>query len=701
MKSNNSRIAGGNVVLISLLSTFAVAQESPWPMFRHDLKHSGYTPYTGPATPTLAWTFPVNDGIVSSPTIGTDGTIYFGAGWHFLSTDDHDFYALYPDGTLKWSFEGGSGFFSSAALGPDDTIYVTCLDGHLYALQDMGTHAQQQWKTYLDYSFALSSPAVGHDGTVYVGSPSFAFYAISPTDGAIEWGWYSNWCIISSPAIGDDGIIYVGSKDHYLYAFDDAAETFAWRFSTGAFYDGHLVDSSPAIGPDGTIYFGTDQYGAAGQTPVPVETSFWAVNPDGTLKWSFDIGDGVESSPAIGPDGTIYFGSYDGYLYALTDTGSAGLLKWKFETGDAIDGSPTVDGDGVIYFGSRDANVYALYPDGSEKWTFPVGDGIECSPTIDGNGFLYIGSFDGILYALGTGLPGIGTPDVGVVSVQVPPQLAVNGVYVPLGTVRNYRVAGEECEVSCVIEAGETIVYSDTISVSIPGGGSSEVIFSPWQVGGHGGVEYTVTMTTLLPGDENMDNDERSIQTVAARTNRYISFGSDNAGGSVAFQVEMTASAYFAGSVGVLGWVGEPDENGMSRVADTAYYSDAWPAVIQVGDCEIVPAATYVIRGTFDGSNFGDPLEVSTILRPTPKFWADVAGEFSSGAWSGPNGVVNIDDIMASVQRFQQLDAAPHLTWVDIEPEVPNAVLNFTDIFQIVQGFKGLPYPFSDPADCP
>ena len=41
------------------------------------------------------------------------------------------------------------------------------------------------------------------------------------------------------------------------------------------------------------------------------------------------------------------------------------------------------------------------------------------------------------------------------------------------------------------------------------------------------------------------------------------------------------------------------------------------------------------------------------------------------------------------------------MTWVDVDPEVPNAVLNFTDIFQIVQGFKGEPYPFRNPADCP
>ena len=38
---------------------------------------------------------------------------------------------------------------------------------------------------------------------------------------------------------------------------------------------------------------------------------------DGTLKWKFQTGSTIESSPAIASDGTIYVGSWDGYLYAI------------------------------------------------------------------------------------------------------------------------------------------------------------------------------------------------------------------------------------------------------------------------------------------------------------------------------------------------------------------------------------------------
>lgn len=51
-----------------------------------------------------------------------------------------------------------------------------------------------------------------------------------------------------------------------------------------------------------------------------------SLNPDGSLKWKYETGDTVESSPAIGLDGTIYVGSLDHYLYAIKSK-SFGLAK--------------------------------------------------------------------------------------------------------------------------------------------------------------------------------------------------------------------------------------------------------------------------------------------------------------------------------------------------------------------------------------
>ncbi len=50
--------------------------------------------------------------------------------------------------------------------------------------------------------------------------------------------------------------------------------------------------------------------------------SLYAIRPDGSLRWTFETDDRIRSSPSIGPDGTIYFGSFDGRLYAVHPDGT-------------------------------------------------------------------------------------------------------------------------------------------------------------------------------------------------------------------------------------------------------------------------------------------------------------------------------------------------------------------------------------------
>jgi len=185
-----------------------------------------------------------------------------------------------------------------------------------------------------------------------------------------------------------------------------------------------------------------------------------------------------------------------------------------------------------------------------------------------------------------------------------------------------------------------------------------------------------------------------------APKNRYITFEPQGAG-SVAYQVSMTASMYFPGSIGVLGWVGPPAPNRTAEIVAAPFFSDAWPSKVHVGDCKIVPVATYEVQDSPDGTIFGAPVSVSTIPAPTSKFWGDCVGDFDGVLWSPPNGVQNISDVQAAIVTFQAGASAAPLTWMDVEPEVPNRIVNINDVFALILAFKGEPYPFADPADCP
>jgi outer membrane protein assembly factor BamB len=61
----------------------------------------------------------------------------------------------------------------------------------------------------------------------------------------------------------------------------------------------------------------------------------------------------------------VYFGSDDGYLYALN--AANGSLIWNYSTGGPVKSSPAVV-DCVVYVGSNDGKVYAI---GTNQGVFP------------------------------------------------------------------------------------------------------------------------------------------------------------------------------------------------------------------------------------------------------------------------------------------------------------------------------------------
>jgi outer membrane protein assembly factor BamB len=66
---------------------------------------------------------------------------------------------------------------------------------------------------------SYSTPAIGRDGTVYVGGGNKKFYAIR--DGALVWESQdaTTWDFNCSPSIGPDGTVYCGDADGWLWAF--------------------------------------------------------------------------------------------------------------------------------------------------------------------------------------------------------------------------------------------------------------------------------------------------------------------------------------------------------------------------------------------------------------------------------------------------------------------------------------------------
>jgi len=333
--------------------------DSPWPMASHDVRHSGRSPYNTTQNPdgVEKWRFACGE-INSGIAIDNIGMIYFG--------DMHGLRALFPNGTQKWMQPIGD-TFSVPAIDQNRTIYIGTMysSPYLYALYSINGTLKWAYRVSNDIE---SSPAIGEDGTIYFGDWSGWIHALNP-DGTLKWKYHTGDIITASPSIGPDGTVYIGSHDHNLYAFNPQNGSVKWIYHTGDW-----VRVSPCVGDDGTVYC------------VSIDGYLYALYPNnGTMKWRYNVGAGT--NPTIAPDGTIYAGWNT--LYAINPDGT---LKWSLSLNGAMEGStPCTSHEGIIYFGTTSDKVYAINPNGTIRWQNNF-TWSQSAPAIDADGTLYIGS---------------------------------------------------------------------------------------------------------------------------------------------------------------------------------------------------------------------------------------------------------------------------------------------------------------------
>jgi outer membrane protein assembly factor BamB len=337
-----------------------------WPMFHHDLAHSGYSTSTAPRTNQTLWTYTTGAAVYSSPAV-TGGIVY-------IDSSDGNVYALNAStGTYIWNYTTGGPMDSSPAV-TDGKVCVGSSDNKTYCLN--ASTGALIW-SYTTGWYVSSSPAIA-DGMVYVGSLDGKVYALNASSGAFIWSYTTGIVGHSSPAV-TGGIVYIGSIDGNVYALNASTGTYIWSYATS-----DSVDSSPTIA-DGILYIGA------------YDGKVYALNAStGTYIWSYATGYLVTSSPAVVNSRVYICSNLNVYaLNALT-----GAYIWSFAAGGVVDSSPAVAG-GMIYAGSYDKKVYALNAStGTYIWSYATGYLVTSSPAV-ADGKVYVGSWDGKVYAFG------------------------------------------------------------------------------------------------------------------------------------------------------------------------------------------------------------------------------------------------------------------------------------------------------------
>ncbi len=322
-----------------------------------------------PSSPKTVWSFKTGFTVASTPAVWKDRFI-IGNSSGFITC-----YAL-SDGKSLWTYKTGGAIYSTPASA-DGRVVVGSTDGNIYCL-DINT-GKLAWK--LATESPVVAAAVVWDGIVYIGGSDRRFraidlktgsvrwvfeglngfvetkplidgdlivfgawdtylYALSTNDGTLQWKWWNgNPGVLLSPAavwpVASRGKIFVAAPDRFLTAIEAATGRMVWR--TNQF----TVRETVGISEDGERVYARCMrdtvvaFSASSATPLPL--------------WVSDCGYGYDIDPSmpVEKDGTVFFGTKNGLVYALE--AETGKVLWRYKIGVTVVSTPVaLDGQSVL-----------------------------------------------------------------------------------------------------------------------------------------------------------------------------------------------------------------------------------------------------------------------------------------------------------------------------------------------------------------
>ncbi len=355
--------------------------EADWPLFQGNKHNTGYTTAPGPKTGKLAWKYPVGLGWYARPVIEGDRLYVASPGMHttslcldlasgeeiWKSTQSHPLLGIYKYPAII-----------STPIVLKDRIVLREVNSHggnegqakhlVYVDKKTGKTLTKAFAGHVDYRTQVAPVASNGDFMVYpfgvhdiYGSPAICqnFNRLICADVNNErrfWDFnVGDIDALAEPILTKNRVLQ-GTMEGYLYSLNLQAshhERIAWKFrAEGA------VNTAVAL-ENGTVYFGSN-----GGVLYALRES------DGSLIWQTRV-DEVEqrarkqfSMPLV-IDNKLYVGSANKRCYCLD--ASSGKILWQSELTDWVRSKPAMISTGLLV-ATVDGTVACLGPSGAVKW---------------------------------------------------------------------------------------------------------------------------------------------------------------------------------------------------------------------------------------------------------------------------------------------------------------------------------------------
>ena len=298
-------------------------------------------------THTEKWLYPANKnnkGFYANPVLTSDGQLLV-AGY------DGNLNGVDPaSGSLKHNFSGSANRLVASPLVIGNTIYQPSTDGNIYAI-DLSSFSGHKFASTGGPIWA--SPVTDSNcGCIYIASMDHRVYKFDAIKGtelskSIDLGG----SVVGTPAVGLDGTLYVGTFGKQMIALNTSDLSVKWTFDTKDW-----VWSGPALA-NNVLYFGD------------LSGNFYALNINDRSAYfpQLQVGKPVVDTPLVSGD-KIYFTAESDSLYIADTTGN---ISSKV-IGGTIYSAPALAGDTILVTPSGfSSQLVALSLDGTQKWAFP------------------------------------------------------------------------------------------------------------------------------------------------------------------------------------------------------------------------------------------------------------------------------------------------------------------------------------------
>lgn len=227
---------------------------------------------------------------------------------------------------------------TAAPLVTEHGVVIQTVEGRLFSMNFDLTGVPQWEMTFPNEEVAprFSVTAVEKDGLMYAASDDGRVFAIDVETGAHQCTYDAQTTITAGPAIAEDRVFIPAGRSVRVLEFGecDAPVEGVVQVQLGNV----TARTTPVVVGDTMFIASNRLFIALELDPEPGTT--------GEL-WSYDTGAAIASSP-IYSDGVFYFGSNDGYVYAVRDHGDSKEELWKYNTGARVQTSVAVIDGAVV-----------------------------------------------------------------------------------------------------------------------------------------------------------------------------------------------------------------------------------------------------------------------------------------------------------------------------------------------------------------